>query len=68
MKLKELIKVIELSTTITICYAGTGSRIYKGCLTDIPEHALNYYVTYISPSKPSTLYIEVHENKNFLED
>ena len=68
MTLRDLIRVLDITIQVTICWAGDGSRICKGNLTDIPEHALSYYVTFITTSRANSLYIEVHDNKNFLEE
>ena len=67
MKLIDLLKVLDPSTVLVICYAGFGQRMYEGNIEDIPTHMYNYYVTYVSHNRYK-MYIEVHENKGFLED
>ena len=68
MTLKQLLLVLDCST-IKICYAGFGQRIYKGPLKEIPENILehynSFYVTLIIPELDNA-YIEIHENKNFI--
>jgi len=67
IKLSSLLKVLDCDT-ITVCYAGFGERIYEGKLKDFTnEHYLNFYVTYISPNF-NHAYIEIHENKNFIDE
>lgn len=64
--LKQLINILDVNTSITVCYAGDGRRIFKGLITEkIPEYVLNYFVTLILPSG-SNLYIEVHELDTFV--
>lgn len=66
MQIKDLLSVLDCST-VTICYAGFGERIYKGPINDnIPSYVLNYFVTVIIPKNDSA-YIEVHENMAFLD-
>ena len=66
-KLKQLVKILDKDIGLTVCYATTGGRIFKGKdLSELPGHSLEYYVTYILPSG-SNLYVEVHENDNFSE-
>lgn len=71
MTVKQLLTVLECDS-ITICYAGFGQRIYKGTVIDLIKnpkcsYVLNYFVTLVIPHD-NHIYIEVHENKNFLED
>lgn len=65
-KLSQLVKILDENTSITICYAGDGRRIFKGLVTEkLPEYVLNYFVTLILPSG-SNLYVEVHELSTFV--
>ena len=71
MQVKDLIKVLEPYTVLTIAYAaGNGERLYKAKLKEhpIPDYILNYYVTYINPTSSGLLFIEVHESSKFLEE
>jgi len=66
MKLKQLLYVLDCAN-ITICYAGFGERIYKGSISgNIPKHALEYYITLITPINHDNIYVEVHENEHFI--
>ena len=69
MQLKDLLKVIQKEfVVITIAYATTGHRLFKGSCKELEnDYLLNFYVTLLIPGIDK-LYIEVHENKNFLED
>ncbi len=68
--LKQLLKTLYCDY-ITICYAGFGERIYKGLIKEIPQSILSHYSSfYVSCVLPQDngVYVEVHENKNFLEE
>lgn len=68
MKLKQLLKILNCEN-ITICYAGFGERLYKGKVKDFNiEHYFEFYITYLQPSYNDSIYVEIHENKNFLEN
>lgn len=72
MTLKQLLRVLSCDG-LTICYAGFGERIYKGPFKEIPEKILehfgNFYVTLVIPNSALySIYIEIHENKGFIED
>ena len=67
MKLKDLVKVLDNTYDITICYATNGKRLFKGSIKDIPENLLNYFITLILPAYVK-YYVEVHESSSFMEE
>ena len=66
IQLSTLLKIMDNTYDVTICYASNGHRLYKGHISEIPTHLLLYYVTLLLPGV-NGYYIEVHEMSSFLE-